>query len=167
MAYQQKFTRLTDKSRVVPKGAMAGICPCGAAFCHRFSWSIIIPVSSATRGRIVAGVYLPLSKIILIHNPFQMSYWLGEASLPFSIRGFYLQYTYTDLVSQHLSPRQQEKDRDIWKTDINRDLPGDGTPPLTAILEIRRLLLCAQLRCRNLQGSLICFSSEIMLYVKQ
>lgn len=74
MAYKQKLSRLTDKSRVVPKGTMAGICPCGTAFCHRFSWSIIIPVSSATRGRIVAGVYLPLSKIILIHNPFQMSY---------------------------------------------------------------------------------------------
>lgn len=116
MAYQQKFSRLTDKSHVVQKGAMAGICPCGTAFRHRFSWRIIIPVSSATRGRIWAGVYLPLSKIILIHNPFQMSYWLGEASLPFSIRGFYLQYTYKALVSQHLSPRQWEKDRDIWKT---------------------------------------------------
>lgn len=115
MAYQQKFSRLTDKSCVVQKEAGAGICPRGAAFCHRFSWRIIIPVSLASRGRIWAGIYLPLSKIILIHNPFQMSYWLGEASLPFSIRGFYLQYI--QLWSPNIClPGSGKKDRDIWKT---------------------------------------------------
>lgn len=115
MAYQQKFCRLTDKSRVLQNGAVAGICPRGAAFYHRFSWRIIIPVSSVTRGRIWAGVYLPLSKIILIHNPFQMSYWLGEASLPFSIRGFYLQYIQLWSPNTCL-PGSERKDRDIWKT---------------------------------------------------
>lgn len=115
MAHQQKFSRLTDKTCVVQKWAGAGICPRGAAFCHRFSWRIIIPVSSATRGRIWAGVYLPLSKIILIHNPFQMSYWLGEASLPFSIRGFYLQYIQLRSPNTCL-PGRERKDRDIWKT---------------------------------------------------
>lgn len=31
MAYQQKFSRLTDKSCAMHKWAVAGICPCGAA----------------------------------------------------------------------------------------------------------------------------------------
>lgn len=125
MAYQQKFNRWTDKSCVVQKGTSAGICPCGAAVCHRFSWSIIILVSSATRGRIQAGVYLPFNKIILFQNYFQMSYWLGEASLPFTIRGFYLQYIKlwspnTCLPSSGRKDRDSSgrKDRDIWRTHM-------------------------------------------------
>lgn len=118
IAYQQIFGRSADKSCLVWKGTCAGIC--GSAFCHRFSCRIIIPVSSATPGRIWAGVYLPLSKIILIHNPFQMSYWLVEALLPFSIRGFYLQYIQKWSPNTCL-PGSGRKDRDIWTAQTERD----------------------------------------------
>lgn len=150
MAYQQKFNRWTDKSCVVQKGTGAGICPRGASVCHRFSWSIIIIiVSSATRGRIWAGVYLLYNKIILIQNSFQMSYWLGEASLPFTIRGFYLQYIKLSSPNTGL-PSSGRKERHLEDSHGNRGLSGDGTPPLAAILEIHRFCFMHSWLCRRL-----------------
>lgn len=118
IAYQQIFGRSADKSCVVWKGACAGICPCGilpSIFLQDYYSSFF-----SNSGRIWAGVYLPLSKIILIHNPFQMSYWLVEALLPFSIRGFYLQYIQKWSPNTCL-PGSGRKDRDIWTAQTERD----------------------------------------------
>lgn len=62
MAFQQECSRLTDKSRMVQKGAGAGICPRGTAFRHRFSCMIIIPVSSATPGGMLLEFTFPLAR---------------------------------------------------------------------------------------------------------
>lgn len=68
-----------------------GICPRSAVFYHWFSWRIIIPAPSSLSTQDM--VYLPFSKIILIHNPFQMSYWLRGFSAILSQRCLLTIYT--------------------------------------------------------------------------
>lgn len=111
-------------------GLLLVFVPMALHSANRFSWRIIIPVSSVAWGRKGAGVYLPLSKIILIHNPFQMSYWLREASLPLSIRSFYIQRWSPNTCLQE----SVREDGDICKIQAFRR----WNPPLTATLKHQR-----------------------------
>ena len=91
MVYQQKFRRLTDKSCVVQKGGGGACWYLSLQRCFLSSIFLEDYYSSFFSDLRRATGYLPLSTILLIYNPFQMSYWLGEASLPFSFRDVYLQ----------------------------------------------------------------------------
>lgn len=116
MAYQQKFNpdwqiglRATHKYAVVCISALW--CSVGMI---DFSWKITIPVSFLKlEGGTRMESYLPLSKIILIHNLLQMSYWLSEASLTLSTWELFAH----SLGFQHLEPKKHRLEEQCRSTN--------------------------------------------------
>lgn len=122
MAYHQKFSQLINKSSAVNKWLRLVSVTVSLHSVNWFSWRIFIQVSLAAQGRIRVEVYFTLSKIILFHNPFQMSYWLREPSSHSEA------LTYSSGIQ---TPVSQESRGRMTTSGKCRELPADGMPMLT------------------------------------